>query len=57
MQKRTGPSDAWALAILLLILGCAKAATPSDNPDLAPLKQVADVPLPGPAVHFDYTGL
>ena len=30
---------------------------PSDNPESAPLKQVADVPLPGPAVRFDYQSL
>jgi hypothetical protein len=30
---------------------------PSDNPESAPLKQVADVPLPGPAVRFDYQSI
>jgi DNA-binding beta-propeller fold protein YncE len=43
------------LAILLAIFGCALFAVPSD--DSAPLKKVADVPLPGPAVRFDYQGL
>src|SRR5580693_8094262 len=46
-----------ALAILVSILGCTTAATPSDHPESAPLKQVADVPLPGPAVRFDYQSL
>ena len=45
------------LAILVSILGCTTAATPSDHPESAPLKQVADVPLPGPAVRFDYQSL
>ena len=44
----------WALAALVCVLACATAAVPSDRPDLAPLKKVADVPLPGPAVRFDY---
>jgi len=42
---------------LLLILGCTKSAVPSENPKSAPLKKVADVPLPGPAVRFDYQSL
>jgi hypothetical protein len=46
-----------AFAILIAILGCTSAAVPSDNGEAAPLKQVADVPLPGPAVRFDYQSL
>jgi DNA-binding beta-propeller fold protein YncE len=42
---------------LLLILGCTKSAVPSENPKSAPWKKVADVPLPGPAVRFDYQSL
>jgi DNA-binding beta-propeller fold protein YncE len=38
-------------------VGCATPAAPSDNTDSAPLKQVAEVPLPGPAVRFDYQSL
>jgi DNA-binding beta-propeller fold protein YncE len=57
MRRRRGLSHVLALALLLLILGCTTAATPSDNPESAPLKQVADVPLPGPAVRFDYQSL
>jgi DNA-binding beta-propeller fold protein YncE len=33
------------------------AAVPSDNGESAPLKKVADVPLPGRAVRFDYQSL
>src|SRR6202050_617128 len=57
MRRRSGLSHVLAPAILLLILGCATAATPSDSPESAPLKQVADVPLPSPAVRFDYQSL
>jgi hypothetical protein len=45
------------LAILVLTLGCARAAVPSNNAASEPLKKVADVPLPGPAVRFDYQSL
>jgi hypothetical protein len=45
------------VTILISILGCTTAAAPSDNPESAPLKQVVDVPLPGPAVRFDYQSL
>lgn len=47
----------WALAVLLCALGCTTAAVPADHPESAPLKKVADVPLPGPAVRFDYQSL
>ncbi len=47
----------WALTALVCVLGCATAAVPSDRPDQAALKEVADVPLPGPAVRFDYQSL
>ncbi len=57
MRRRRGLSHVGALAILVLILGCTTAATPSDNPESVPLRQVADVPLPGPAVRFDYQSL
>ena len=50
-----------ALAILIFILGCTTAAVPSavpsEDPASAPLTKVADVPLPGPAVRFDYQSL
>jgi hypothetical protein len=57
MREPCGLSHVGALAILVSILGCTTAATPSDNPESATLKQIADVPLPGPAVRFDYQSL
>jgi DNA-binding beta-propeller fold protein YncE len=50
-------SPALVSAVLILMLGCTTAAVSSDNPKLAPLKKIADVPLPGPAVRFDYQSL
>jgi hypothetical protein len=57
MRKRRGLSSVGALAILAAILGCTTAAAPADKAESSPLKQVADVPLPGPAVRFDYQSL
>jgi DNA-binding beta-propeller fold protein YncE len=57
MQGRCALRHVRALAILILILGCVTAAVPFDNPESGPLKQVADVPLPSPAVRFDYQSL
>lgn len=57
MQKGCVLTHVGALAILVSILSCATLAASSDNQDSAPLKQVADVPLPGPAVRFDYQSL
>jgi DNA-binding beta-propeller fold protein YncE len=51
---RLGPVS--TLAILTIILGCS-TSVPSQNPDHAPLKKVADIPLPGAAVRFDYQSL
>jgi hypothetical protein len=42
---------------LLLILGRTIGAVPSENSESTPLKKVAGVPLPGPAVRFDYQSL
>jgi len=39
------------------MLSCTTKAVPSDNPSPEPLKKVADLPLPGPAVRFDYQSL
>jgi DNA-binding beta-propeller fold protein YncE len=55
MRRRR--SHIGAFAILISIIGCTTAASPSENTESAPLKQVADVPLPGPAVRFDYQSL
>src|SRR4051794_29571267 len=40
----------------VLLPGHLSATTPK-NFDLFPLKQVADIPMPGPAVRFDYQSL
>jgi DNA-binding beta-propeller fold protein YncE len=50
-------SPALVSATLIVIFGCTTASVPSENPELVPLKKVADVPLPGPAVRFDYQSL
>src|SRR6202158_5336769 len=57
MRRRRGLRHVGALAILVSLLRCVTAAVSSDNPESGPLKQVADVPLPGPAVRFDYQSL
>jgi hypothetical protein len=57
MQRRCVVSRVGASAILVSILGCTTLAAPSDNQGSAPLKHVADVPLPDPAVRFDYQSL
>jgi len=50
----------WTLAVLVFVMGM-EVARPSDavseNSKHAPLKKVADVPMPGPAVRFDYQSL
>jgi DNA-binding beta-propeller fold protein YncE len=56
-KRRCGLGHVGALAILVSILGCTIAAVPADGPESALLKKVADVPLPGPAVRFDYQSL
>ena len=45
------------IPVLLVLFGCATAAVPADNTNSPPLQRVADVPLPGPAVRFDYQSL
>jgi hypothetical protein len=66
MRKQRGLSHVGALAILASILGCTTDVSPSDNPESAQLKQVADVPsrekgakvyLWGSAGHFLRFGL
>lgn len=46
----------FAGSILFLFFGCTKAA-PADRTLPAALKVVADIPMPGPAVRFDYQSL
>jgi YVTN family beta-propeller protein len=55
MRKRV--RHVLALAWLAAILGLAPPATPNEISDHAPLKKVADVPLPGAAIRFDYQSL
>src|SRR5579863_2285087 len=57
MRKWRGLTRVRALAVLVSVFGCTTAAAPYGYPESAPLKQVADVPLPGPAVRFDYQSL
>ena len=48
------------LASMILAMGLAAALPPnaaSDDMKHAPLKKVADIPMPGPAVRFDYQSL
>src|SRR5438105_15951301 len=56
-ERRSSVCCVGALALLIAILGCATAAIPSDHGQSEPLKKVMDVPLPGPAVRFDYQSL
>jgi DNA-binding beta-propeller fold protein YncE len=56
-DRRINVGHVAALAVLIAILGCTTAAVPTDNGESAPLKKVADVPLPGHAVRFDYQSL
>src|SRR5258708_26922963 len=53
-KRRRGLGHIGTLAILL---GYATAAVPSSSSDSSPLNSVADIPLPGPAVRFDYQSL
>jgi DNA-binding beta-propeller fold protein YncE len=50
-------SHVLALATWIAMLGGTTSALPPENPGPAPLKKVADVALPGPAVRFDYQSL
>lgn len=56
-ERRINVGHVAALAVLIAILGCTTAAAPTDNGESSPLKKVADVPLPGRAVRFDYQSL
>lgn len=48
---RLGQVPAWATLIFVIAL---TAVLPAQDSGPAPLKVIADVPLPGPAVRFDY---
>ena len=56
-ERRCGSGRIAALAILIAILACTTSAVPSGKAASPPLNKVADVPLPGPAVRFDYQSL
>jgi hypothetical protein len=43
-----------ASATLASLLACTSTGLPADDSGAAPLKTVADIPLPGAAVRFDY---
>jgi len=54
------PSEVLTLAFLILTMGLAAArssSAASDDTKAAPLKRVADIPMPGPANRFDYQSL
>src|SRR6266852_2792371 len=58
MRKRAYRlSHIFALALLASTIGAAIPAVPFETSNHAPLKKLADVPLPGPAVRFDYQSL
>jgi DNA-binding beta-propeller fold protein YncE len=46
-----------ALATWVAILGSTTPAVLSENATQAPLKKLVDIPLPGPAVRFDYQSI
>jgi len=53
-------SEVVTLAFLILTMGLAAArssSAASDDTKDGPLKKVADIPMPGPAVRFDYQSL
>jgi hypothetical protein len=43
-----------ALAVFAATLGSARRTLPAEDTGVVPLRIVADIPLPGPAVRFDY---
>jgi hypothetical protein len=47
---------ALVLAVCISGLGCTTSLA-QESSESAPLKKVADVPLPGPAVRFDYQSI
>jgi len=46
-----------AVAVALCVGGASISVVSSQTHDQAPLRQVADIPLPGKAVRFDYQSL
>lgn len=56
MRKQAYIQRVGFVAIVLTVLGCTTSAV-SNDAEPAPLTKVADVPLQGPAVRFDYQSL
>jgi len=57
LMKRTANHKIWVLSsVLFLVTTCGSSQTKS-SPNDWPLKTIADIPLPGPAVRFDYQSL
>lgn len=54
MRKQWRLGQVGVVAALIAIVACISAAVASGDAPPAPLKQVADIPLPGLAVRFDY---
>ena len=46
-----------AFALALCVSGTGLSVVSSETDDHSPLKKVADIPLPGKAVRFDYQSL
>ena len=55
--KRLRWNRVLAVAVALCIGGASISVVSSQTHDQAPLRQVADIPLPGKAVRFDYQSL
>lgn len=51
------PEKSWRSIPTVALFLCAFASAQSKNSSPAPLETVVDVPLPGPAVRFDYQSL
>ena len=56
MRLRNYRLIGWNSLIVLLLASCASPQTKA-NSGRSPLKTVADIPLPGPSVRFDYQSL
>src|SRR5260370_32160406 len=53
-RVRVGGKSRTVFAAMALLCGAVAACAQSEHSRTAPLKQVADIPLPGAAVRFDY---
>jgi len=56
-RQRSGFAHVLTAVAQVLTLACRTSAVRSESPDQAPLTTVADIPLPGPAVRFDYQSI